>query len=213
MGLFDGADRARRDFASTAHVARLLGAPVILVVDARGVAASAAALLHGFATFDPRTRVGGVILNRVGSDRHEELLREAAPRSACRCSACCAGRTRLTVPSRHLGLIPAAELGGPAADAVAALAAVVADGVDLEAVVRLARARGRSLTAARSRDHQDPPKNDGAPPHRPRVAIAGGPAFTFGYAEHPELLAAAGAEVVTFDPLRDERLPGDGTPW
>lgn len=89
-------------------------------------------------------------------------------------------------------------------DAVAALAAIVADSVDLDAVVRLAH------TAGPLPENQDPSPERGRPSlPRPRIAVAAGPAFTFGYAEHPELLAAAGAEVVTFDPLRDERLPGD----
>jgi cobyrinic acid a,c-diamide synthase len=235
MGLFDGAARGgggeragQEGFASTAHVARLLGAPVILVVDARGMAASAAALLHGFATWDPGTRIGGVIFNQVGSARHEELLGEAAEAAGVPVLGVLHRQDRLTVPSRHLGLIPAAELGRPALEAVAALAATVAAGVDLEAVVRLARTAGALPEAAGllpeaaglqanpdqreertrhplSRTGGSPPPIPPGPP--PRIAIAAGPAFTFGYAEHPELLAAAGAEVVTFDPLHDDRLP------
>ncbi len=208
MGLFDGkADHggtSHGDFSSTAHVAALLRAPVILVADAGGFSASAAALLHGFATWDPGTRVGGVIFNKVGSEYHEHLLREAASAAGVPVLGVIRRRDQLTVPSRHLGLIPAAELGDPAMDAVAALAAIVADSVDLDAVVRLAR------TAGPLPDHQDPSsERERTALLGPRIAVAAGPAFTFGYAEHPELLAAAGAEVVTFDPLRDERLPGD----
>ncbi len=192
------------DFASTAHVAALLRAPVILVADAGGFSASEAALLHGFATWDPGTRVGGVIFNKVGSEYHEHLLREAAGAAGVPVLWVIRRRDQLTVPSRHLGLIPAAELGGPAVDAVAALAAIVAGSVDLDAVVRLAR------TAGPLPENQDPSPERGRPAlPRPRIAVAAGPAFTFGYAEHPELLAAAGADVVTFDPLRDERLLGD----
>jgi cobyrinic acid a,c-diamide synthase len=201
MGLFDGAS-GRSDFASTAHVARLLTAPVILVVDASGTGLSAAALLHGFATYDPGTRIGGVIFNKAGSEGHERLLRQAAEAAGVPVLGVIRRRDQLTVPSRHLGLVPAAELGGPAAGAVAALTAIVAASVDLDAVVRLARA------AAPLAVHQDiSSERTVASLPRPRLAIAGGPAFTFGYAEHPELLAAAGAEVVTFDPVRDERLP------
>jgi cobyrinic acid a,c-diamide synthase len=191
MGLFDGvADphgaSGPAGFASTAHVARLLAAPVVLVVDASGVSASAAALLHGFTTWDPGTRIGGVIFNKAGSPRHEELLRAAADAAG--------------VP----------ELGAPALDAVAAMSGLVAAGVDLEAVLRLARAAG-PLPGGAGEGQDEGPASE-RPRHplpRPRVAIAGGPAFTFGYAEHPELLTAAGADVVTFDPLRDEKLPGD----
>ena len=203
MGLFDGAS-GRGDFASTAHVARLLNAPVVLVIDAAGMSLSAAAMLHGFATFDPRVALGGVIFNMAGSEGHARLLREAADAAGVPVLGVLRRQDRLTVPSRHLGLIPAAELGGPAAEAVGALADIVAASVDLEAVVRLAR------TAGPLGDSEDPSPERTVPSlPRPRVAIAGGPAFTFGYAEHPELLAAAGAEVVTFDPLRDERLPAD----
>jgi cobyrinic acid a,c-diamide synthase len=206
MGLFDGASH-QNGFASTAHVARLLRAPIILVVDAGGMAMSAAALLHGFATYDPGTRIGGVIFNKVGSAGHEGLLRAAADAAGLPVLGLLRRRDQLTVPSRHLGLIPAAELGGPAADAVAALADLVATSVDLDDVLRLARTAGPLPVPA------DPGHESEREPliaARPRVAIAAGPAFTFGYAEHPELLAAAGAEVVTFDPLRDERLP-EGT--
>jgi cobyrinic acid a,c-diamide synthase len=200
MGLFDGAS-GRGDFASTAHVARLLGAPIILVVDAAGVSSSAAALLHGFATFDARTPLGGVIFNKVGSAHHERLLRDAAGAAGVPVLGVIRRLGQLAVPSRHLGLVPAAELGGEAAAAVSALTAV-AGGVDLEAVLRLARTAGALPDTA---DIEAERAVVSAPP--PRIAVAGGAAFTFGYAEHPELLAAAGAEVVTFDPVRDEKLP------
>ncbi|HUN33729.1 MAG TPA: cobyrinate a,c-diamide synthase, partial [Trebonia sp.] len=207
MGLFDGkADPAGLatggDFASTAHVARLLGAPVVLVVDASGMAASAAALLHGFATFDPQVRLGGVIFNQAGSDRHGQLLRDAADAAGVPVLGVIRRDSQLALPSRHLGLVPARELGGEATAAVSALTAAVAAQVDLAAVVALARSAG-PLPAFPSPDPQQPV----LPGPAPRIAVAAGPAFTFGYAEHPELLAAAGAEVVAFDPLRDERLP------
>ena len=209
MGLFDGVAKhgvaGQAGFASTAHVARLLNAPVVLVVDSRGVSSSVAALLHGFTTWDPGTRIGGVIFNKAGSSRHEELLREAAEAAGVPVLGVVRRQDQVTVPSRYLGLIPATELGGPAADAVTALTALITASVDLEAVVRLARTAGPLQNSQNS----DSPERRRLAVPRPRIAIAGGPAFTFGYAEHPELLAAAGAEVVTFDPLRDEELPGD----
>ena len=203
MGLFDGVS-GRGDFASTAHVASLLGAPIVLVVDAAGVSSSAAALLYGFAMWDQGTRIGGVIFNKVGSAHHERLLRDAADAAGVPVLGVIRRLDQLAVPSRHLGLIPAAELGGDAAAAVGALTAIVASGVDLEAVLRLARTAGAlpdpaDISAERTVVSAS----------RPRIAVAGGAAFTFGYAEHPELLAAAGAEVVTFDPVRDEKLPDD----
>jgi cobyrinic acid a,c-diamide synthase len=209
MGLFDGAP-GRAGFASTAHVARLLGAPIVLVVDAAGFSSSAAALLHGFATFDPLVPVGGVVFNQVGSAYHEQLLRDAADVAGVPVLGAIRRLDQLTVPSRHLGLIPATELGGSAAAAVDALTSVVADGVDLESVLRLARTSGALPDPGTLPDPADVDAERAAvTAPRPRIAVAGGAAFTFGYAEHPELLAAAGAEVVTFDPLRDEKLPDD----
>jgi cobyrinic acid a,c-diamide synthase len=205
MGLFDGAagpgSPIAGDFASTAHVARLLAAPIVLVVDASGISSSVAALLHGFATYDPRVRLGGVIFNQVGSAYHAQLLRDAVEPMGIPVLGVIHRRDSLAVPSRHLGLIPAAERSREATTAVGELAAVVAESVDLDAVLRLAR------TAGPLADTAGKPKPTASP--TARIAVAGGAAFTFGYAEHPELLAAAGAEVVSFDPLADESLPDD----
>jgi cobyrinic acid a,c-diamide synthase len=205
MGLFDGridpADPAAVAEGSTAQIAAALGAPVILVVDARGHSQSLAALLHGFATFDSGIRLGGVILNRVGSPRHEQVLRAACERVGLPVFGALPRRDELAVPARHLGLIPAAERGAAATAAVTAMTELVAAHIDLAAVAALARATVPGAA-------WDPVAEAGAPhPARPVIAIAGGPAFTFGYAEYRELLAASGAEVVTIDPLRDPTLP------
>ncbi|GAB3317524.1 cobyrinate a,c-diamide synthase [Geodermatophilus aquaeductus] len=207
MGLFDGASHPEVEpgFASTAHVARLLRAPVVLVVDASSQARSVAALVHGFATFDPSVRLGGVVLNRVGSDRHEAILREALDAAGVPVLGAVRRLAELGTPSRHLGLVPAAERSAEALATVRRLGEVVAEGIDLDAVLRLART-APGLAAA----PWDPAAEVTPVPGRPRIAVAGGPAFTFGYAENAELLAAAGAEVVTVDPLRDEALP-EGT--
>ncbi len=286
MGLFDGRiDENRTDAiaeGSTAQVAGLLGAPVVLVVDARGHSQSLAALLHGFATFDASVRLGGVILNRVGSERHEQVLRAACDRVGLPVLGALPRMAELEVPSRHLGLIPAVEHGAAATAAVDAMTELVAAHIDLRAIVALAggsvqgpawdplaelaaaaeqapstRPRsgsiepdegsaGSSVGATSAADCPPPARraahrdrvsvaddsdrvsavSDGAgavsapssfdlsasseadSPARsgngPLIAMAGGPAFTFGYAEHRELLDAAGARVVVFDPLSDE---------
>ena len=116
MGLFDGRinegfGRRRHGSGSTAHVAALLGAPVILVVDARGQSHSVAALLHGFSTFDQSVRIAGVILNRVGSPRHEEVLRQACEHAGVPVLGAIPRADELSVPSRHLGLVTAVEHG------------------------------------------------------------------------------------------------------
>ncbi|WP_030347050.1 cobyrinate a,c-diamide synthase [Streptomyces sp. NRRL S-1022] len=212
MGLFDGA-AGEGELASTAHVAKLLRAPVVLVVDASSQSRSVAALVHGFASWDPGVRIGGVILNKVGSDRHEELLREALDSSGVPVLGALRRTGQVDVPSRHLGLVPVAERRAAAVDAVAAMAAQVVRGCDLDALEALARSAG-ALPEGTAPWTPEPPAHD-QPPRRagkrgPVVAVAGGEAFTFSYAEHTELLAAAGAEVVPFDPLHDEQLP-DGT--
>ncbi|WP_329247124.1 cobyrinate a,c-diamide synthase [Streptomyces sp. NBC_01478] len=202
MGMFDGA-AGEGELASTAHVAKLLRAPVVLVVDASSQSRSVAALVHGFASWDPEVRVGGVILNKVASDRHEALLREALDAAGVPVLGVLRRVPQVDTPSRHLGLVPVAERQSAAVEAVAAMAAQVREGCDLEALFALARSAG-ALTG----EAWEAPVTDTTT--REVVAVAGGPAFTFSYAEHAELLTAAGAEVVVFDPLRDEQLP-DGT--
>jgi cobyrinic acid a,c-diamide synthase len=202
MGMYDGA-AGEGELASTAQVAKLLRAPVVLVVDASSQSRSVAALVHGFASWDPQVRIGGVILNKVASDRHEALLREALDSAGVPVLGVLRRAAPVETPSRHLGLVPVAERRADAVDAVAAMAAQVEAGCDLEALMGLARSAGALSCAA-----WEPPVT--ATGERAVVAVAGGAAFSFSYAEHSELLAAAGADVVPFDPLRDEQLP-DGT--
>jgi cobyrinic acid a,c-diamide synthase len=199
MGLFDGRideNPIGPAIGSTAHVAGLLGAPVILVVDARGQSHSMAALLHGFSTFDSSVRIAGVILNRVGSTRHEEVLRQACDQAGVPVLGVVPRADELSVPSRHLGLITAVEHGRLARDAVAAMTALVTRHVDVAAVA----------AAAAGRVTDEPWQPPTAQYRGVTVAVAAGKAFSFGYAEHTELLHAAGAQVVLFDPLT-EALP------
>ncbi|MER6153400.1 cobyrinate a,c-diamide synthase [Streptomyces hirsutus] len=219
MGLYDGA-AGQEELASTAQVAKLLRAPVVLVVDASSQSRSVAALVHGFVTWDPEVRIGGVILNKVASDRHEALLRDALESSGVPVLGVVRRAPRVGTPSRHLGLVPVAERRDSAVEAVAAMAAQVAAGCDLEALVALAHRAGdlscAEWDAATALVSSPPPPlplpapGAGLPEGPAVVAVAGGAAFSFSYAEHAELLAAAGAEVVVFDPLRDEKLP-EGT--
>lgn len=215
MGLYDGAAGAG-EFASTAHVAKLLCAPVVLVVDAASAGRSVAALVHGFVTYDPGVRVGGVVLNRVGSDRHEEICRAAVEETGLPLLGVLRRDDAVATPSRHLGLIPVAERRPEAVATVERLGALVARSCDLHGIVALANTAGPlpaepwsppAEAERRTREAGDRTREAG---ERTRVAIAGGPAFTFGYTENEELLAAAGAEVVRFDPLRDPALP-EGT--
>ena len=208
MGLFDGVDPTLglgEDFGSTAHVARLLGAPVVLVVDAARAGRSVAALAAGFAGFDPRTPVAGVILNQVASDRHERLLRDALAGAGLPVYGVIRRTEGIITPSRHLGLIPAAERAALAGQAIDRMGALIAASCDLDALLALA-ARACSLPGPA----WSPPPATARTIPAPTIAIAGGAAFTFGYTEQAELLEAAGARVARFDPLRDEDLP-EGT--
>ena len=202
MGLFDGAS-GRGELASTAHVAKLLRAPVLLVVDGASMARSAAAMVHGYRTFDPEVDVAGVIFNRVGSDIHEELLREAVEPLGVPVLGALRRDERIVTPERHLGLVPAGEREALARTALTALAAAMARYADIAAIERRARAAPALPGPAWS------PQPAVAPPAHARIAIARGPAFSFHYEENLELLEAAGAELAAFDPLHDEALPPD----
>jgi cobyrinic acid a,c-diamide synthase len=191
MGLYDGAS-GRGELASTAHVSKLLRAPVVLVVDAAAMARSVAAIVHGYRTFDPDVNVAGVILNRVGSEAHAALLREALPDIPV--LGALPRDAELEVPERHLGLVPVTERATRARRVIERLAASIEAHCDIEALLALAR-------GARSVD--GPAWSPGEAPAKVRVAIARGPAFSFHYEENLELLRGAGAELVPFDPLRD----------
>ncbi|RJQ82855.1 cobyrinate a,c-diamide synthase [Pseudonocardiaceae bacterium YIM PH 21723] len=203
MGLFDGRITGHTDGlaqGSTAHVSVLLDAPVILVVDARAQGQSLAALLHGFRSYRSEVNLAGVILNQVGSATHEKVLRQACEDAGLPVFGVLYRHTDLEVPSRHLGLITAAEHGQQAVDVVAAMTEIVRKGVDLTAVQDLAAGASPLRTEPWT---PDLPVVQG----NPVIAVAGGAAFTFGYAEHAELLRAAGATVSVVDPLRDSELP------
>lgn len=206
MGLYDGRAESGTglgggDPGSTAEVAALLSAPVLLVVDASAQGRSIAALVHGFRTFGSGVRLAGVVLNRVGSNRHEAILRDALDEVGMPVLGVLRRHDAVVAPSRHLGLVPVAERRAEAVDSVRALAELVTASIDLDAVLALARTAPALPVTAWSPVSRDPV------PGRPVVAVAGGPAFSFGYAETVELLAGAGAEVSTVDPLHAEKLP------
>jgi cobyrinic acid a,c-diamide synthase len=216
MGLFDGAV-GRDGFGSTAHVARLLDAPVLLVVDAASAGRSVAATVHGFTSFDPGVQIGGVILNRVGSDRHEGEVRAAVALTGVPVLGVLRRDSAIAVPERHLGLVPVAERRTEAHEVVDRLAVLAAASIDLDGVLALAR----SAPTLAARPWDPATELAGAGPVGatdltdveaaavPTVALAGGRAFTFRYTETAELLAAAGCNVVEFDPAVDEALPDD----
>ncbi len=198
MGLFDGAGDGTP--SSTADVAALLGAPVLLVVDASAMSQSVAALVHGFASHDGRLRVAGVVLNRVGSPGHEQLLRDALAPLGLPVVGVLGRDDRFAWRDRHLGLVPVAERGAEVAASLDVLAALIADRCDLAAIAALAAGAAPREAAPLALPERVP-----GPPVR--IAVAAGPAFSFTYPDNLEALAAAGAELVPFDPCRDPCLP------
>ena len=197
MGLFDGAAEPGNP-ASTAHVARLLDAPVVLVVDASAMSGSVAALVHGFATFDPSVSVAGIVLNRVGSPAHEAMLRDALAPFDIPVVGALARADELAWRDRHLGLVPVVEQRAAVQAALDRLAVEVAASCDLDAIIGIARAAPRIAPGDAPAAH---------PMAAARVAVAGGPAFSFTYPDNLELLEQAGGELVPFDPRVDTALP------
>ena len=220
MGLFDGAS-GRGELASTAHVAKLLDAPVLLVIDAAAMARSAAAIVHGYMTFDPDVEIAGVIVNKVGSDHHVELLREAIEQLGVPVVGALRRDERMAAPERHLGLVPAIEREPRTRGAIDALSAAVLSHVDLDGVVALARSSPRlageawsptsffdevlaSASSGLARASTSRKDGDNGPA---TIAIARGHAFSFHYEENLELLRAAGATLAPFDPMTAPALP------
>ena len=217
MGLYDGRV-GHHGFSSTAHVASLTSSPVLLVVDVSRSSRSIGAVVHGMATYDPNIHVAGVILNQVRSPR---LVREVTDSISLPVLGAVPRDGAVTAPSRHLGLVPAAERD-EAATSLDRLAAIIAEHVDLDAVLALARtavdldatpwdpATEIRVPGARIPEEGRSPVSKGPALTRPVVAVAGGRAFTFRYAETEELLRAAGCDPVAFDPMNDAKLP-EGT--
>lgn len=190
MGLFDG---PASGVGSSADVARALGLPVVLVVNAERQSHSVAALAHGFMTFDRSVNVAGVILTRVASARHENILREALKNAGITCLGAIARHEGMHLSSRHLGLTIAQD-DARLAETIAGIARVVADGCDLAAIASLA-----ATLPDRPQEHAAP-----LPPLGSRIACAQDRAFSFTYAHLLEGWHTAGASLHPFSPLAGE---------
>jgi cobyrinic acid a,c-diamide synthase len=205
MGLFDGV-AGHDETGSTAHIARLLSAPVVLVLDAQAMARTAAAVVKGLCEFDPRVSVAGVILNRVGSPTHARMVREAVEeQTEVRVLGALPHAEALNLPERHLGLTPAAE--HDIRTWLQAARGHVEAGVDVDAVLALAQAHPHQPTLEFIADQTTLWPSVPAPADRPLIAVARDEAFSFLYPDNLELLEAAGARLAFFSPLRDTGLP------
>ena len=199
MGLFDGVAAPPGRSGASADVAAVLGMPVLLVVDVSGQAQSAAAVVKGCATYDQRLTVAGVILNRVGSERHRRLAAEAIEALGIPVVGALPRSDKLALPERHLGLVQAGET--EALDArLDAVADVVEAHVDCTRVMTLA---GDLNVAAQA------PGATGLRPPGQRIALARDEAFSFIYPHLVDGWRAAGAEIVAFSPLANEPPAAD----
>jgi cobyrinic acid a,c-diamide synthase len=232
MGLFDGYD-ATTETGSTAQMAKWLGLPVLLVVSAKGKARSAAAVVKGFETFDPHLSVAGVVFSFTGSPRHYDYLRDAV---AQHCTTPCLGHfpknDAIVMPERHLGLTTADEhvISGTTRDT---LVAMVDQGMDMEQLLSnlpdpVARCESSEKRKSSPECGSTPPLNrfqcdatgkmpvtgpgcysDELLEKAPKIAVARDKAFCFYYPDNLAMLENAGACLVFFSPLAQDRLPDD----
>ncbi len=194
MGLFDGAS-GKHDVGSTAHVARLLKVPVVLILNCSSLSRSVAAIAHGYSTFDPRIQVAGVILNRVGSDRHLELLSQALEPLNLPILGVLRRQDDITLSDRHLGLVPTAELTNLNAT-IERLAHLGETCFDWDKLLPLLSCQAKL---------QVPSVSTVEP--KIRLALAQDQAFSFYYADNLDLLTELGAELVAWSPMRDRAVP------
>lgn len=194
MGLYDGRG-ALDEAGSTAHLAKVLGLPVVLVASAEKAARSMGAVVKGFETFDESVDLRWVVFNKTGSDRHERILKGSIHGSKVRLLGCLRRDPALVLESRHLGLVTAAEAGAGWKGFVKAAGDAAEGSFDLDSLLR------------RSKVVLDPaaPAPPGAA--RVKIAVALDRAFSFYYAENLDILRSKGAELVFFSPLSDRSLP------
>ncbi|MEK6546646.1 MAG: cobyrinate a,c-diamide synthase, partial [Nitrospinota bacterium] len=208
MGFFDGKG-GRDEEGSTAHIAKVLKMPVILVVDASAMARSAGALVYGYEKFDPMVKIRGVIFNRVGSERHFYMLKQAIED---RCNAKVLGYIprdeEISLPERHLGLVMAGDrvVSGQWSVVSKRLVSLIERFVDIKVILRIADC-GLRIADSKSKI-QRPIHWMGAPKSEIiRIAVAMDDAFCFYYQENLDILKELGAKLVFFSPLKDKRLP------
>ncbi|EKU71750.1 cobyrinate a,c-diamide synthase [Selenomonas sp. F0473] len=193
MGLYDG---GQSGISSTASIAKALHAPVLLVIDAKSVGASAAATALGFRTYDADVNLAGVLINRLGSATHEEMIRAAMTGIDMPVFGALRRDAALALPERHLGLTPVEE--NEAAETIRAIGAQVEAGLDIARIIELTRSAPSLSYVPAARRSAEPSC---------RIGIARDDAFSFYYAASLSELEAHGAQLVPFSPLHDAELP------
>ncbi len=213
MGLFDGIKGTKQDssqspIASTAHIARLLDLPVVLVIDCSRLSGSVAAIAYGYCSFDPRIKIAGLVLNRVGSDRHLSLLKDSLEPLQLPIIGVLRRQDNITIPDRHLGLVPTAEL--PQLNAVIERLADLGDTcfdwdrlLPLLKSERLPPSPPPVLPLSHARCYNGGKIRNALAPPPLRVAVARDRAFNFYYQDNLDLLQQLGAELIFWSPLED----------
>jgi cobyrinic acid a,c-diamide synthase len=198
MGLYDGVS-GKSDFASTAHVAKILDAPIVLVVDASKGARSIAAIILGFLHFDRKLRIGAIILNKVASERHAKYITDALGEAVkVPVIGVLYRNSKVQMQERHLGLVPALELRATKNQIISRTARYIAEYVNLDKVLTLCS------STPLPESHYSPQR-----PAKARIAVALDESFNFYYADNLVALKRSGAKLVFFSPVKDEELPDD----
>lgn len=198
MGLYDGVS-GKNDFASTAHVARILDAPIVLVVDASKGARSIAAIILGFLHFDRNLQIRAVILNKVAGERHAKYIIDAlADKVKVPVIGVLYRNSKVQMQERHLGLVPALELKAAKNDMISRTARYISESLNLDRVLNL-------CSSTVLLDAQNSPQR----PAEARIAVALDESFNFYYADNLAALRRSGANLVFFSPVKDEKIPDD----
>jgi cobyrinic acid a,c-diamide synthase len=198
MGLYDGVS-GKSDFASTAHVAKILDAPVVLVVDASKGARSIAAIILGFLHFDRKLRIGAIILNKVAGERHAKYITDAlGDATKVPVIGTLYRNSKLQMQERHLGLVPALELRATKNQIISRTARYIAESINLDKVLRLCSSTPLPDSHYSARR-----------PAKARIAVALDESFNFYYVDNLLALKRSGAKLVFFSPVKDEKLPDD----
>jgi cobyrinic acid a,c-diamide synthase len=198
MGLYDGVS-GKNDFASTAHVAKILDAPIVLVVDASKGARSIAAIILGFLHFDRKLQIRAIILNKVAGEKHAKYIIDAlADKVKVPVIGVLYRNSKVQMQERHLGLVPALELKAAKNDMISHTARYISESLDLDKILKL-------CSSTLLMDARYSPER----PAKARIAIALDESFNFYYADNLAAIKKSGANLVFFSPVKDEKLPDD----
>ncbi|MBR1728557.1 MAG: cobyrinate a,c-diamide synthase [Selenomonadaceae bacterium] len=195
MGLYDG---GKNGISSTAEIAKILDAPIILVIDVKSMGTSAAAIALGFREYDQEINLAGVILNRVGSDNHKKIIEEALNDLNIKCFGAIKRDKNLSTSERHLGLLPTSE--NDTSDLIKNIRDSISSQVDINSLIKISNSQSEIKLQKNNSTfcilHSEL-----------KIAVANDEAFNFYYPESLRVLENFGAKIIKFSPLHDSKLP------